>query len=55
MVTSSSDKDGPMPASSTDLTVDETTASSGFVAVETGEEGEGDRAGTTTCSVDVDS
>jgi len=40
VVTSSSDKDGP---------------SSGFVAVETGEEGEGDRAGTTTCSVDVDS
>jgi hypothetical protein len=55
VVTSSSDKDGPMPASSTDLTVDETTASSGFVAVETGEEGEGDRAGITTCSVDVDS
>jgi fucose 4-O-acetylase-like acetyltransferase len=55
VVTSSLDKDGPMPASSTDLMVDETTASSGFVVVETGEEGEGDHAGTTTCSIDVDS
>ena len=54
MVTSSSDKDGPMPASSTDLTVNKTTPSSGLVGVKSGG-GEGNHAGTPSCFTDVGS
>jgi len=51
IVISSLDKDRPMLVSSTDLTVDETTPSSGLVAVERG----GGEAGTPSCFVGVGS